>query len=529
MKYLIILSLIFAFPIFTSAKPLALVTNGGVNVFSNHGRYYRNLKSAANTFSKNWQVWNLSADGPDSQSFNSVNSDEFDHMIFDTNGLPVLSRFVPESNFVGPASYSSLVKTLSIALPHVQPGEPVALYFTDHGSQGRGPEDRQVCLWGENINVSQLRSLIDLVPTTSKVILIHDQCFGGGMLEALWKDGKLKSNACGFAAATSAELAFGGGGLMSAIESHCLTSQKLGRECNFQDVYQSVIKNGNWDRESTPISSSDLYLQKFLKSRTQISSDGVVICEDHSTRLPGFDPYISLYPLLESRLNQIQENLHSELGVLKNYFPNVLNVCQNLSSQLILNLEQKINQEEALLAQMKDKLNNDLKPALKTLIIDEWLREKGNPKLYLSYKNAKAELTDLNNQLKNSDSQIVTSETLAKIKALKLRSKPIEDQINLYMVAVKDSGKNSPLAKDFHNYLKFKCKETRSACANLITLNQYEEAEMNVFLQIKKLVPAWRLYRDLNVAFGIQSLLKVGSESDITQYLNLLQCERTSI
>lgn len=512
---------------FAFAKPLAIVTNGAISIWSNHGRYYRNIKSAGHAFSQ-WQIANLAADGPQSSGPNSLNHDEHDSYIYDAQGLPIPSRFAPEFNYAGPATFKAIAATLAEGIQQLQPGEPVLLYFTDHGGRGGGPEDRKVCLWGENLSVPQMRSLISMVPTTSKVILINDQCYGGGMLEALWLRDEPKVNACGFAAATTAQLAFGGGGFMGSLDSYCSKAGKRNEACTFQDVYVSLLAQGKWKKQSTPIATSDLFLEKVTrKSRTLDPQGGVRICGNRLERISDPHALSQLNPVLRGKFNLLRNDLQDDLGVLSPTFLTSNNVCQSVSDRLVEELKRKIALEERVLEKLNEEMNSQLRPKLRAAIVDGWLKERGNPKLYQNYSRLKGSLAQLNQAKTFGFAEPGIESKIAQVKS---EMQPVENQVNLYLTAIREGGPFGPLAEDFIAYTQEQCDAAASnGCPMSNILEDMDQLEAQIHKQTANLVPAWRFFRDLTAVRGIQILMEAGSQLELNQYSALLDCEQTRI
>ena len=514
------------------AKPLAIVTSGGINIFSNHGRYYKNLRSAANVLDPNWEIYNLAADGPGGKNPNSLNADEEDNFIYDRNGLPIPHRFEPESRFYGPATFAAISSALSAGLKQLQPGEPVLLYFTDHGSKGDGPSERKVCLWGEHLSVPQMRDLLRMVPESNKVIMINDQCYGGGMLEAMWLAGEPKKNACGFAAATTQQLAYGGGGFIRSIDKICSKAQENGRNCTFQDIYYRLAKKGMWQKNSTPISTSDIFLEKIIKrSRLTTPNGGLVLCGKKVKRAKPSAETTSqraLNRLLDTRYDMIRADLEADLSILDPRFLDGDEVCQNISEELITKTLARIEAEHLRLQQMNERLNGGIRPKFKTELVEGWLKEQGNPELYRSFYAKRYELKTLE-QMKQNES-VFSADLEAKLNETRHIFATLNDMVTLYITAIQDGDKEAPLVQSFSAYVQRKCKLGETAgCPVDNVVDQIEDIERKISHQTSNLTPAWKFYRDLTAARGLQILLESASQEELDQYSDLLDCEKTRI
>ena len=63
----------------------------------------------------------------------------------------------------------------------LKPGEDISLFITDHGSRSDENDESEINLWGEKISTSELGELLRELPATSKVRIITNICYGGGL------------------------------------------------------------------------------------------------------------------------------------------------------------------------------------------------------------------------------------------------------------------------------------------------------------------------------------------------------------
>src|SRR5690606_24696533 len=63
----------------------------------------------------------------------------------------------------------------------LKPGEDLSLFITDHGSRSDADDETEINLWGEKISTSELGDLLRELPATSKVRIITNICYGGGL------------------------------------------------------------------------------------------------------------------------------------------------------------------------------------------------------------------------------------------------------------------------------------------------------------------------------------------------------------
>jgi hypothetical protein len=291
------------------AAPTAFLISGGIRPTSNYCRYYQNLERANRTFAAPaWNRINLVADGAGTLA-NSVECDAEGKVVTDSDGRPKLTRHDPPGGVQGAATAQEISRLVREQVKSLQADDPVVIYVTDHGDI----ENKRVLirLWHEDLTIEQFREVIRLIPDSHRIVLMQDQCFGGGMLEALWNtDGSVKPNTCGIAAASATEPAFDGGGIMRTIDE-TLQNQGKDGEVRADEIHQLLLKSS--EIYSAPVATSDLFLEKYLLSHP--------VQANTSPCLPGIESMTelsatasaSLKALLEKKRANLTENLQTQL------------------------------------------------------------------------------------------------------------------------------------------------------------------------------------------------------------------------
>lgn len=116
--------------------------------------------------------------------------------------------FSNSNKSISPAKKASLAKVFKKLSTELQKGEDLTLFITDHGSQnygtqsgqasggmgmpmggfGSGAVESKVNLWGEDLTVDELNSLLSSVPEANNVRIITNICFGGGLTKLTSKN-----------------------------------------------------------------------------------------------------------------------------------------------------------------------------------------------------------------------------------------------------------------------------------------------------------------------------------------------------
>lgn len=424
-----------------------LLLSGGGSPTSNNQRYYTNLEMGQQYFSGQWGMHTLAANGGNSTIPNYALGDEMGAPVFDERGFTQVgikkSSDLPKG-IQGEASKAAIKAALKKLVNETPPDKPIMFYVTDHGSAGDGPDNRAIVLWdGQKLSANELREILQEVPANRKLIMVNDQCFGGGMLESMF-DGNgfpLHPGLCGFAAASTSEVATSGGGFMETLNAHRLMPSQINAS-TFGDIYQhlkqrsytsSTDEFGDDNRgtrydpnsfrtevSSSPVSTSTLFSFKYLaKMNNEISPfDATNICSGQQL-LTLHPDLVNLIPVAEFT------PLYKRLGKIKASFPDNAEQCLsadesplmdaydlsnldaiNILKDVGINQEQGLNSihaEEAKYTEQGKLYKNATKDYLKTL------------PLYSKWKQLKDKITALHNIQARTNLNEIQSKELAQL------------------------------------------------------------------------------------------------------------------
>ena len=348
------------------AQKTIILLSGGGGPFTNHTRYYDNIDNVANLHpAPEWKRYYLVADGPGKRA-NLLSEQLVRNLEFKRIDPTSIGKKEPYLA----ATQENLTKVIqNIASRSPQDTDPVVIYVTDHGGVNSVTQERHILLWGERLLESQFREIIKMIPLQRPVRLIFDQCFGGGMIEALWDQQNLRPRSCGFAAATRHELAYNGGGFANAWVTlhgpHRPVAASLNR----------ILQNLKFGADhsplatlSSPVSSSDLFAKKVLEdyiNTGKIKLQSVFITPNDCTRtqrsLIPFELASSGLAETASRLcEELNElSLHVRFG-LKSSFKEVYSELKSMES----------SSEDGRAT--RDKRKEALKPAIKNWILSKF-------------------------------------------------------------------------------------------------------------------------------------------------------------
>ena len=187
------------------------------------------------------------------------------------------------------------------------PGEPVLLYFTGHGSPDRFSEytNNNYDLWnGKHLSVTALASSLKTFPKSTPITLVMVECFSGAFGNVLFKNGDAQGeladlNICGFFASVALREAAGCTSEVNEANYRDFTSyffaalsgiDRLGKSVTGADYNHdgkvgmneafaySLIHDDSID---TPVCTSDVFLRRFV---TDQKDDQVMATPFHLVR-----------------------------------------------------------------------------------------------------------------------------------------------------------------------------------------------------------------------------------------------------
>ncbi|HAA58565.1 MAG TPA: hypothetical protein DCE42_27630 [Myxococcales bacterium] len=91
-----------------------------------------------------------------------------------------------------------------------QKSQTLMFFVTDHGTRGKGPLGNKIELWGEQVNVKEVRDMMKPLGKETRVVSVMSQCYSGGFANLLYEEGtKVHGNRCGFFSTLSSREAYG--------------------------------------------------------------------------------------------------------------------------------------------------------------------------------------------------------------------------------------------------------------------------------------------------------------------------------
>lgn len=526
------------------AQSVAISVDGGGSPSSNFCRYYDNLRRTSVVFSDGWQRTTLATDGPGGTEPDSVAcAADGTTPVFDTDGTPHLIRHpVPgtaSAKADGAATKNSVRETILARIQALRDGDSVMLYFTDHGNTGSGPDNRTVMLWGERLSVDELRPLLQLIPERNKLILVNDQCFGGGMLEAIFgKDGRPRGNSCGFAAATAAEMSYDGGGFMKKAERYSSGKEappggkNPGDPFGFQDVHRGLLRSQRTGAKdltfSLPVSSGDLFLKKYDEKQRAKRPYSALSSSDTQTQIlascsfseQGFKEVAAglsgpMATLLQSRIDQLKEDLVAD------YKSAGIDPATPYSQ-----ISEKLDEKERQAKYVEFQEGTDYIRFREAML--GWLRDSGDPELYKSYQRDNHALLNARLDLWAHPAKLSgLADRQAKVAAL-------EKDLETENFAIKKYERSMTSAKgaarlSFDAYTQQHGGDTPSD-AYPKNIAELKEKSSTAWGNVSaELVPLRRLQNTVVSTRALGAMMAGQDTQAMTDYLGLLDCENTPI
>ncbi|MGK5083526.1 hypothetical protein WDW37_09495 [Bdellovibrionota bacterium FG-1] len=500
------------------SQPTAIVVDGGDSPVTNYCRYYDNIDRTERVLT-GWNREDLVAGGPDNPGPTNSACDAKGSVKYDAEGLPILEHRTPS----GPWKGAATLQAIEDRIRKLRPGEPVLLYFTDHGSGGDGEGDRKVVLWGQMLTVSQLRKLTGLVPSSSKLIMVNDQCFGGGMLDSLFAETSPhapRPHSCGFAAATRSEMSYSGGGFMEMADRvvknrdnklpTAVDSDGDG-QYSFGEVQRYMQRS--YATESTPVASSDIFLQRYLDDnglspregrRAKILSACIFEQNGVAAVTHGWSPMLTL--LLHVKLERLRSDLANDYAGA--------GVSPGANFDEIKKERDRREDEVRKIEKQRGDIVHKFKDAFAA-----WMTEK-HPELMKRLDEDEQQQLLLQMELATGP----TAARRAQIQAeLVKKGRDVErdqTEINRHKSAVTRPGAN-PTKKEFNAYASAHGDADVSEKLDQATTKMVDK---NIALQAYR-----RLYNTVATYNAISAMIVSGDSKAMSQYLDMLDCENTPI
>ena len=201
----------------------ALLLNGGGRPDVNYQSHLQHVKSVVTLLEADGvpaaQITIFSGDGDDPAADLATRERRTDP---DFWLIPQNSSLRPPVVFVNstvdgkqlrPARKEALQAWFATNGQKLRPGDTLLFYVTDHGHLN--PQDlgnNTIVLWGEEMNVSDLRDLLKTLDPQVRVVMLMSQCFSGSFANAIYLDGPAilpDRSICGYFASTADRPAYG--------------------------------------------------------------------------------------------------------------------------------------------------------------------------------------------------------------------------------------------------------------------------------------------------------------------------------
>jgi thiol-disulfide isomerase/thioredoxin len=177
-----------------------------------------------------------------------------------------------------PATQRSLRHWFRTAAPLLKPGDTLLFYVTDHGTKDKeDPLDNKITLWGkgEDLTVRELRVLMATLDPGVRVVTLMSQCFSGAFADLMYARSQNDLPAgkiTGFFSSTADRPAYG-------CYPENRDKDNVGHSFRFIEALrssESLTEAHNRvlvsDRTpDVPLKTSDLYLERLLKSKAKQS------------------------------------------------------------------------------------------------------------------------------------------------------------------------------------------------------------------------------------------------------------------
>jgi len=109
-----------------------------------------------------------------------------------------------------PATHAALRAWFENEAAQLEPGSVLLLYVTDHGTRNANDlRNNSLLLWGESLDVAELRGLLRYVPAGVRTVMLMSQCFSGSFGNVLFDGEALDGSVCGFFSSPADRFAYG--------------------------------------------------------------------------------------------------------------------------------------------------------------------------------------------------------------------------------------------------------------------------------------------------------------------------------
>lgn len=505
-KYLIVLALILTAASNLSAQGKntsmgdVVLVNGANDPWENFTDFYQDLKDGRSIFSS-WHQDILTDDGSkDASGHNEIAVDEKGEFIFGEDGLPVMRHSeVPGAR---PATLDNL-KKIALRFAQDKSNKPIVFYFTDHGDHGASS-----LMGDEDLTVDELKKLMHLIPTSRKVIFIHDNCFSASMFGALFnrKNGLERPNTCAISVAAENEYSESGQSIML----------HAAKKDNFRD-FASVIHDMRFEPKdkmsSTALGSSDKYLQNYFEKhrKQKIIQDASGVpptCfldendDDFNNKLKKLNGISQA--LLRDSMEEIQKDIEHSL--------------EGLNGASYSSYEELLSTIAALKKNVAEAENvSDHASAVANVVYTNYVKYRMGPEKFAEYQE-EAKLLDVLHEKYDTEKKAAKKiEILQQIGLTEQKYKPLQEQVE----AIKLGAKENHGLSDFHDYIVKNYDETTIAKAKAA------DTELSDLMKAQR--PLLSLSLASQEALALKQMVAASDYSAINTFLSLKNCEATPI
>jgi Peptidase C13 family len=481
----------------------AILINGGDAVQANGCDFYNDLHRMQHVL-KGWNQVEFAADGDQPILTPNGTACKLNSLAtpYDSRGFAVMKRYQEPGS--KEASEDNLQQEILKTASGTNPPKTLLLYFTDHGAEG------EVELWGQALTADHLKSLIAQIPPQTQLILVHDHCMSASMLESLFTvDGHVRPHSCGFAAAASTE--------------YSMTSQSIARNMDERPpsktfprsdrILSQTLKSMTLDPtiQSTPTTSSDIYLAKYLQHHPASAS-----CE---TCLNG-GALDALLQNFDAQTKQVANLLLvPELQSINEEASRAFNAAKVSPDTSLTAVQTKVKATQTAFHNAdtaSDQAYDRLKPAVIDFITENLGKQKFDQYLQMDKK-----LDALRDQLEFEIDPAKRQSLTNQIQELEPKYADLNFQVDRIQSTL---DQDDP--KDFKNFVALGAQKNEWA-PNVY--NAYENAGERATKISNQEKPILNLANILTKKEALNKIISSGDTPAILEYLGILECENTDV
>lgn len=240
------------------SESYGILISGGIDLYNNHDRYYKNLKKMHQALGvlgyKRNNIYTFYADG--GQVGPDASVDSIFPVKLMTNKVDTDNSFRGDkiSDIRGPAKKESIEKDGFDQIAKVaKPGDNIFMFITDHGSKQEG-----VVLWeDERLTVADLERYLKKIPPGVTVQIVVNMCFGGQIMRLT------RDNICVVSNSTEDTLTYSRAGhspFVDGLTASVKNVSAIGGRVSLSDVFQAAVR-ADEKMGNHPMTSLDYMIQ----------------------------------------------------------------------------------------------------------------------------------------------------------------------------------------------------------------------------------------------------------------------------